>query len=91
MIRTGRPGWTARVLEPGVVGAGDRLILEQRPAACVNLGACARQGPPGGRGASPSRWRPPGPAPAWAGTAHGAARAAAGRACPQSGWGTSRR
>lgn len=28
---TGRTGWYYRVLEPGVVGLGDRLVLEDRP------------------------------------------------------------
>lgn len=30
---TGRSGWYYRVLEPGLVGPGDRLVLEERPNA----------------------------------------------------------
>lgn len=31
MIRTGRAGWYYRVLEPGVIGVGDAVHLEDRP------------------------------------------------------------
>ena len=31
MIRTGRAGWYYRVLEPGVIGVGDTVQLDERP------------------------------------------------------------
>jgi MOSC domain-containing protein YiiM len=46
MVRNGRAGWYYRVLRPGVVAAGDRLTLRERPSdfpftrlvAVINLG-----------------------------------------------------
>lgn len=31
MVRSGRSGWYYRVLEPGVIGAGDAIVLRERP------------------------------------------------------------